>query len=110
MLTKFSQKKSTFHSSATLMLVFLLSGCFQAQFYSDISPLPAQPDGQIQTYSTVFSAIEITSNNVALRSICPSGVAKVAFSQTLLDGTLHYLSLGFYSPQTAWVWCTRRKM
>ena len=89
------------------LLVWSVTGCYRLQFYHDTVPLRATPDGEIQHSSTAFAAVEIQTPT-KLRPLCPSGASKLEFEQTWGDGLLHYLTLGFYSPQTIRVWCKRR--
>ncbi|MGK5090643.1 hypothetical protein WDW89_01355 [Deltaproteobacteria bacterium TL4] len=82
----------------------LMTGCYTVKFYNDTHPLAAEPDGVLEVSSTIF-ATTVAKGPAVLRQICPSGVSKVEVQQSLKNGISHYLSLGFYSPQTLKIWC-----
>ena len=91
----------------SVALTLLLLGCYTVTFYHDTDMLREKHDGEIKSTSMPlpFSRIGDPTN---IRSTCPSGASKVEIEQSTLDGLIHYLSLGLYSPQTVRVWCKRR--
>ncbi len=92
-----------------LVMAHWCTGCYTMNFYSDADLLKEQADGKIGHVSTVFATVEM-DGPASLREVCPSGVSRVTLQQTFTDGLLHYGLAGFYSPQSAKVWCKRRKL
>lgn len=90
------------------IILLLASGCYTTRFYSDMHALRPVHDGETRHVSTLLATTEI-SEATRLRPLCPSGISKLEIQQTLADGVLHYMTLGFYSPFTVKVWCKRRK-
>ena len=100
------------HSVALILLIttalpLLLAGCYTVRFYHDTDMLREKHDGEITSTSMLFTDSQI-GGLTNIRSACPSGASMVEIEQSTLDGLTHYLSLGFYSPQTIRVWCKRR--
>ena len=91
----------------TAALLILLTGCYTVRFYHDTDILREKHDGEITSTSMLFTDSQI-GGPANIRSACPSGASMVEIEQSTLDGLTHYLSLGFYSPQTVRVWCKRR--
>ena len=100
------------HSSIKLLiftgLAFCIQSCYTVRFYNDTDMLREKHDDEISSISSIILSNQI-DGPAKIRSICPSGSSLVEIEQTALDGLTHYLSLGFYSPQTIRVWCKRRK-
>ena len=106
--------KLCFHPTSVLslliisvMLVFL-TGCYKLSIYHDTDMLREKPDGEITSLSMLFNDNQI-DGPAKISSSCPGGASLIEIEQTVSDGLVHYLSLGFYSPQTIRVWCKRRK-
>ena len=91
----------------TLVLLFLLSGCYTVRFYHDTDMLREKHDGEISSISMIYTDSQ-TEGPANIYSACPSGASMVEIEQSTLDGLTHYLTLGLYSPQTIRVWCKRR--
>ena len=91
----------------TFILLLLLSGCYKVRFYHDTDMLRKKHDGEITSTSMIFNNNQ-TEGPANIHSVCPSGASMVELEQSILDGLTHYLTLGFYSPQTIRVWCKRR--
>ena len=90
-----------------MLCSFLGTGCYTLNFYNNVDALNSVPDGEIITASTLFASMDLDGPN-KLRRVCPSGVSRLEIQQTLNNGMLHYMTLGFYSPQTVRVWCKNR--
>ena len=90
-----------------LLVIGLGTGCYTTHFYSDLDGLRPEADGATSHASTVFALVEL-GEAAPLRTLCPGGVSKITMQQTFVDGLLHYMTAGFYSPQTTAVWCKRR--
>jgi len=101
------------HSSIKLLLLFAalylsLYGCYTIRFYHDTDMLREKPDGEISVKSSIINITQV-DEPAQIRSACPSGASFVEIEQTMSDGLINYMSLGFYSTQTARVWCKRRE-
>ena len=92
----------------TTGLTIMLSGCYTLRVYHDTDMLREKPDGEITSLSMLFNDNQI-DGPAKIGSSCPGGASLIEIEQTVSDGLVHYLSLGFYSPQTIRVWCKRRK-
>jgi len=92
---------------ASVMSV-MLSGCYTVRVYHDTDMLREKHDGEISSVSMLFTDSQI-GGPAKISSACPGGASLIEIEQTVSDGLVHYLSLGFYSPQTIRVWCKRRK-
>ena len=92
---------------ASIMSV-LLSGCYTLRVYHDTDMLREKHDGEITSVSMLFRDSQI-GGPAKISSSCPGGASLIEIEQTVSNGLVHYLSLGFYSPQTVRVWCKRRK-
>ena len=92
---------------ASVMSV-LLSGCYTVRVYHDTDMLREKHDGEISSVSMLFTDSQI-GGPAKISSACPGGASLIEIEQTVSDGLVHYLSLGFYSTQTIRVWCKRRK-
>ena len=90
------------------LMSVLFSGCYTLSVYHDTDMLREKHDGEITSVSMLFTDIQI-GGPAKISSSCPGGASLVEIEQTASDGLMHYLSLGFYSPQTVRVWCKRRK-
>ena len=91
-----------------LALSVILSGCYTVRVYHDTEMLREKHDGEISSVSMPFTDSQI-GGPAKISSACPGGASLIEIEQTVSDGLVHYLSLGFYSPQTIRVWCKRRK-
>ena len=90
------------------VLSVMLSGCYTVRVYHDTEMLREKHDGEISSVSMLFTDSQI-GGPAKISSACPGGASLIEIEQTVSDGLVHYLSLGFYSPQTIRVWCKRRK-
>ena len=106
--------KFSFNATSILSLLFafallvMLSGCYTVRVYHDTEMLREKHDGEISSVSMLFTDSQI-GGPAKISSACPGGASLIEIEQTVSDGLVHYLSLGFYSPQTIRVWCKRRK-
>jgi len=106
---KFSFKPASILSLLiAFVLSVMLSGCYTVRVYHDTDMLREKHDGEISSVSMLFTASQI-GGPAKISSACPGGASLIEIEQTVSDGLVHYLSLGFYSPQTIRVWCKRRK-
>ena len=92
---------------ASVILV-LLPGCYTLRVFHDTDMLREKHDGEFTSVSMLFTDSQI-GGPAKIGSSCPGGASLTEIKQTVSDGLVHYLSLGFYSPQTIRVWCKRRK-
>lgn len=110
-LTNPSGKGSRVTITRSLILIstmmVCLSGCYTTSFHGDTKALRGSEDGQVRYASSVFAIVPL-DNAINLRDLCPSGVSKIIVKQSFFDGLIHYITIGFYSLQTAQVWCTRQ--
>ena len=99
-------------SMLSLLIAFvlsvMLSGCYNIRVYHDTEMLREKHDGEISSVSMLFTDSQI-GGPAKISSACPGGASLIEIEQTVSDGLAHFLSLGFYSPQTIRVWCKRRK-
>ena len=106
--------KFSFNATSILSLLIafalsvMLSGCYAVRVYHDTEMLREKHDGEISSVSMLFTDSQI-GGPAKISSACPGGASLIEIEQTVSDGLVHYLSLGFYSPQTIRVWCKRRK-
>lgn len=96
------------NSIIIISFLILLSGCYTTRLYTDTDYLRTEPDAETSHVSIVFSSIEL-DGPADLTPLCPSGISKLEMEQSFTDGLFHIFSFGLYSPQTARVWCKRRK-
>ena len=99
---------SIFSLLIAFVLSVMLSGCYTVRVYHDTEMLREKHDGEIYSVSMLFTDSQI-GGPAKINSACPGGASLIEIEQTVSDGLMHYLSLGFYSPQTVRVWCKRRK-
>ena len=92
---------------ASVMFVSL-PGCYTLRIYHDTDMLREKHDGEFTSVSMLFTDSQI-GGPAKIGSSCPGGASLIEIKQTVSDGLVHYLSLGFYSPQTVRVWRKRRK-
>ena len=90
------------------VMLFLLPGCYTLRVFHDTDMLREKHDGEFTSVSMLFTDSQI-GGPAKIGSSCPGGASLIEKKQTVSDGLVHYLSLGFYSPQTIRVWCKRRK-
>ena len=88
-------------------LFFYLYGCYTSRFYHDTDKLRELPDGELSAKSSILNITQV-DNPTQIRSACRSGASLVEIEQTISDGMINYMSLGFYNSQTIRVWCKRR--
>ena len=90
-------------SISSLLIAFVLSvmipGCYTVRVYHDTEMLREKHDGEISSVSMLYTDSQI-GGPAKISSACPGGASLIEIEQTVSDGLVHYLSLGFYSPQT----------
>lgn len=91
-----------------LVIPLVLSGCYTVDLYQDTGSLQDQVDAELTVASTAFALLELDPP-VPLAPICPGGISRLRVQQTIPNGIFHYVTLGFYSPQTLQIWCKRKK-
>ena len=91
----------------TTGLTIMLSGCYTLRIYHDTDKLREKHDGEISSINIIFAGSQI-DGSAQIRSVCPSGASLIEIEQSAIDGLVHYMSFGLYSPQTVRVWCKRR--
>ena len=99
---------SIFSLLIAFVLSVMLSGWYTVRVFHDTDMLREKHDGEISSVSMLFTDSQI-GGPAKIGSSCPGGASLIEIKQTVSDGLVHYLSLGFYSPQTIRVWCKRRK-
>lgn len=108
-----SNSKIFFDNSSVKFLIFLslinfsIYGCYSVSFYHDTDKLREIHDGEISAVRSLYFDKE--DDPALIRSACPSGASLLKIKQTISDGLVNYISLGFIGPQTIKVWCKRRE-
>lgn len=91
---------------AGMLTLLFVASCYRNTFFTTAATPAAMATYSRWHHFLIFGLAPL-SDNVDIKQVCPSGLARAESSMSFVNGLVAVLTAGIYTPMTVEVWCAQ---